>query len=259
MTIGMYFAKVGLLHSRLYLMSGHNKWSKIAGKKGIADAKRSAVFTRLAKAITLAAREGGGDVAMNFKLRMAVEQAKAANMPSNNVDRAVKRGTGEGDGGSMEAGLYEAYGPRGVGITVETPSDNKNRTVAEVQATMKRAGATPAAQGSVLFNFDHKAIVTVLNPTTNDRGTLELILIDAGADDIELETEGLTVAGPVEKFQSLVEAIEAAGLKPNEAGLEFVPKVSVNLIDEEREKTEKIVQALEDLDDVQAVYTSLES
>ncbi|MEK7529300.1 MAG: YebC/PmpR family DNA-binding transcriptional regulator, partial [Patescibacteria group bacterium] len=131
-------------------MSGHNKWSKIAGKKGIADAKRSAIFTRLAKAITVAAREGGGDVSMNFKLRMAIEQAKGANMPSDNIDRAIKRGTGEGGGAVMESGLYEAYGPGGVGIIVETLSDNKNRTVGEVQSAMKKSGATPAQQGSVL-------------------------------------------------------------------------------------------------------------
>lgn len=248
-------------------MSGHNKWSKIAGKKGIADAKRSAVFTRFAKAITVAAREGGADTSMNFKLRMAVEQAKGANMPSDNVERAIKRGSGEDDGGIMEAGLYEAYGPGGVGIVIETLSDNKNRTASEVQFALKKVGATPAEHGSVLFNFEQKAVVVIASTSpviangseaisTDD---LDLHLIDAGADDIDRSEDGIVIAGPKELFQKLVEAVEAAGLKPDEAGLEFVPKAAMAKDEETRAKVERIVEVLENLDDVQAVYTSLSS
>ncbi len=238
-------------------MSGHNKWSKIKNKKGAADSKRSAIFARLAKAIVIAAREGGGDPGMNFKLRVAMDQAKAANMPSDNIDRAIKRGTGDGDAGQMEEGVFEAYGPSGVGIVVETLSDNRNRVVSEVQSTLKKSGATPAESGSVLFNFEHKTVITIVSPTIEDQDVFELALIDAGADDIVIEPEGVTVTGPVKSFQSLVEAVEANGLKPDEAGLQYVAKMPVSVEDDVQARIDKIIDSLEDLDDVQSVFTSL--
>lgn len=242
-------------------MSGHNKWSKIKNKKGAADAKRGAVFTRLAKAITIAAREGGGDPGMNFKLRIAIDAAKAANMPNDNIDRAVKRGTGEGEGGEMFEGLYEAYGPSGVAFVVETLSDNKNRVVADVSHAMKKSGATPAEQGSVLFNFDRKAVAMISNETMSTSGAdsdeFELAMIDAGADDIETSDGGVVVSGQIDAFQKLVEAIEAFGIKPDEAGLQYVAKNSLDIDDATQEKVDKIIDALEDLDDVQAVYTNV--
>ncbi len=238
-------------------MSGHNKWSKIKNKKGAADSKRSAIFARLAKAIVIAAREGGGDPGMNFKLRMAMDQAKSANMPSDNVERAIKRGTGDGAAGQMEEGVFEAYGPGGIGIVVETLSDNKNRVVSEVQSTLKKSGATPAESGSVLFNFEHKAVITIVSPTVDDQDALELSLIDAGADDILVEDEGITITGEVKVFQSLVEAVEANGLKPDEAGLQYVAKASTDAVEDVQTRIDKIVDALEGLDDVQSVFTTL--
>ncbi len=238
-------------------MSGHNKWSKIKNKKGAADAKRGAVFTKLGKAITIAAREGGGDVGMNFKLRVAVDSAKAANMPNDNIDRAIKRGTGEGEGGEMFEGVYEAYGPKGVAFVIETLSDNKNRVAADVSATLRKAGATQADQGSVLFNFDRKAVVSVLNPTIEDKDTFELSLIDAGADDIAIEDEGVTIVGPIDAFKQLVEAVEAAGMKPDEAVLEYVAKMPLQVDDELQVKVDKITEMLEELDDVQTVHNNV--
>ena len=239
-------------------MAGHNKWSKIKNKKGAADAKRGAMFSRLGKAIAIAAREGGGDVGMNFKLRVAVDTAKAANMPNDNIERAIKRGTGEDGGGEMFEGVYEAYGPGGVAIVVETLSDNKNRVVADVTSTLKKAGATPADQGSVLFNFERKSVVTVLDPKAQveDMDALELAMIDAGADDLEIEDEGMTIYAELAAFQKIVEAVEAAGLKPDEAGLEYVAKMPVDIDELTQEKLDKIIDALEELDDVQSVFTS---
>jgi YebC/PmpR family DNA-binding regulatory protein len=238
-------------------MSGHNKWSKIKNKKGAADSKRSAIFARLAKAIVIAAREGGGDPTMNFKLRMAMDQAKSANMPSDNVDRAIKRGTGDGEGGQMEEGIFEAYGPGGIGIIVETLSDNKNRVVSEVQHTLKKSGATPAESGSVLFNFERKTVITIVAPVIEDQDSLELALIDAGADDIQIEDEGVTITGEVRSFQSLVEAVEANALKADEAGLQYVAMASVSVDEVTQTKIDKIVDALEELDDVQTVFTTV--
>ncbi len=239
-------------------MSGHNKWSKIKNKKGAADAKRGAVFTRLGKLITVAAREGGGDQEMNFKLRMAVTAAKAANMPNDNVERAIKRGTGEIEGGVMEEGVFEAYGPGGVAFIIETLSDNKNRVVSEVQHALKKNGATPAEQGSVMYNFDRKAVVSVMNPEIADKDEFELALIDAGAEDIDFADEGVTVEGDVVSFQKLAEAVEAAGLTPDEAGLQYLPKNPLSIDDVVQTNVDKIADALEELDDVQAVYTNVE-
>ena len=238
-------------------MAGHNKWSKIKNKKGAADAKRGAVFTKLGKAITVAAREGGGDAGMNFKLRVAVDAAKAANMPNDNIDRAIKRGTGEGEGGEMFEGVYEAYGPKGVAFVIETLSDNKNRVAADVSSTLRKSGATQADQGSVLFNFDRKTVISILGPSIDDKDTFELSLIDAGADDISIEEEGVMITGPIDAFKQLVEAVEAAGMKPDEAGLEYVAKMPLEIDDEVQAKVDKISDALEELDDVQNVYTNV--
>lgn len=237
-------------------MAGHNKWSKIKNKKGAADAKRGAVFTKLGKAITVAAREGGGDAGMNFKLRVAVDAAKAANMPNDNIDRAIKRGTGEGEGGEMFEGVYEAYGPKGVAFVIETLSDNKNRVAADVSSTLRKSGATQADQGSVLFNFDRKTVISILGPSIDDKDSFELELIDAGADDISIEDEGVMITGPIEAFKQLVEAVEAAGMKPDEAGLEYVAKMPLEIDDDVQAKVDKISDALEGLDDVQNVYTN---
>jgi len=241
-------------------MSGHNKWSKIKNKKGAADAKRGAIFTRLGKAITLAAREGGKDPSMNFKLRIAIDAAKSANMPNDNVDRAIKKGIGEGDDGEMFEGLYEAYGPNGVAIIIETLSDNKNRIIAEVSTTLKKSGATLAESGSVLFNFERKAIVEFLNQDEKikDKDNFELELIDAGADNIIFEDEGITVTAEMKELQPIVEAIEKYDIKPEEAGIGYIPKNKIKTDTQTQEKVDKIIDALEELDDVQNVYSSAE-
>lgn len=239
-------------------MAGHNKWSKIKHKKGAADAKRGAMFSKLGKAIAVAAREGGTDPDMNFKLRVAVDAAKAANMPNDNIDRAIARGAGGGEGGEMFEGVYEAYGPKGVAFVIETLSDNKNRVAADVSSTLKKSGATPAEQGSVLFNFDRKAVVVVARgEALSELGELELSLIDAGADDIDESEEGWILSGPIDAFKSIIEVVESTGVKPEEASLQYVAKMPLEIDDDTQEKVDKIVDAMEDLDDVQDVYTNL--
>ncbi|HBU28006.1 TPA: YebC/PmpR family DNA-binding transcriptional regulator [Candidatus Uhrbacteria bacterium] len=239
-------------------MSGHNKWSKIKNKKGVADAKRAGAFTKLGKAIAVAAREGGGDLSMNFKLRIAVDAARAANMPNENIDRAIKRGTGEGEGNVMVEGLYEAYGPKGVAFVISTLSDNRNRTVAEVQTALKKAGATPAEQGSVLFSFGHKAVVIVARVgLASSPEELEIALIEAGAEDIEESDEGWIVTGGIDAFKLMIDTLEALGVKPEEASLQYVSKMPMEVEGEVQEKVDKITEALEDLDDVQEVFTNI--
>ena len=239
-------------------MAGHNKWSKIKNKKGAADAKRGAMFSKLGKAIAVAAREGGSDPDMNFKLRMAVDAAKAANMPNDNIERAIERGSGSGEGGEMFEGVYEAYGPSGVAFVIETLSDNKNRVAADVSSTLKKSGATPADQGSVLFNFDHKAVIVIArSEAITSPEEFELGLIEAGADDIEESEEGWIVSGPIDAFKALVDVVEAAGVKPEEASLQYVAKMPLEIDAETQEKVDKITEAMEDLDDVQNVYTNL--
>ncbi len=240
-------------------MSGHNKWSKIKNTKGAADAKRGAIFTKLAKAITLAARDGGGDPGMNFKLRISIDAAKAANMPNDNVERAIKRGTGEGEGGEMIEGLFEAYGPSGVALVIETLSDNKNRISAEVSTTIKKSGANQAESGSVLFNFERKGVISFLDAKEKigDVDEFELSMIDAGADDIVIEDEGATITGELASFQKLVEAVEANGVQPDEASLQYVAKMPLEIDADTQKKVDNIIEALEDLDDVQNVFTNV--
>ncbi|NQV11743.1 YebC/PmpR family DNA-binding transcriptional regulator [Candidatus Uhrbacteria bacterium] len=240
-------------------MSGHNKWSKIKNKKGAADAKRGAIFTKLGKAITIAVREGGADPTMNFKLRIAIDAGRSANMPNENVDRAIKRGTGDGEGGEMAEGLFEAYGPSGVAFVIETLSDNKNRISADISIALRKSGANSADPGSVLYNFEKKAVVSFLDAKEKikDADEFEMALIDAGAEDIEIEDAGATIMGELSSFQRLVEAVEVFGIIPDEASLQYVAKMPLTIDESTTAKVEKIIEALEELDDVQHVFTNV--
>ena len=236
-------------------MSGHSKWKQIKNKKGVADAKKGAIFTRLSKIITLAAREGG-DPAMNFKLATAVEQARTMNMPKDNIERAIKRGTGEEASAQLHEVVYEGYGPEGVALIITGVTDNVNRTVSEVRATLTKHGGTMASEGAVRWNFEHKGVIRLEGITNRDE--VELAAIDAGADDIREEEGGLLIATEPKNLQHLKQSLEKQGIKCAYAEVEYLPKTTVALDEHNQAKLERITDALDDLEDVQDYYTNAE-
>lgn len=238
-------------------MAGHNKWSKIKRQKAVADKRRSKTWARISRDITIAAREGGGDVDMNAKLALAVEKAKGENMPKENIERAIKRGIGEIEGEDYEELTYEGYGPGGVAFFVETLTDNTNRTVADLRHRFSKAGGSLGKSGSVAYLFDRKGIIEV--PAA---GADELLLFDlvaeAGAEDMRREDEVFVVSTPVEQFDAVLTALEGAGFAVREANLERLPTTTVRLAPDDARKVAQLIEQLEELQDVQAVYTTLE-
>ncbi len=237
-------------------MSGHSKWSTIKRAKAVTDSKRSAVFTKLAKIITVAAREKGGDINMNFSLKMAVDKAKQANMPKDNIEKAIKRGTGELEGGQIEELIYEGVGPVNSQFVVKILTDNKNRTAAEIRHIFtKRNGSL----GAVLWNFEQKGVIRVLqeNLTTPDMDEFELELIDAGADDILKEEEGITIYTEVSKLQNIKKFLEEKKIEIESAEIEYVAKDTLKITEEEESKIEKLTDALEENEDIVDFYTNL--
>lgn len=238
-------------------MAGHNKWSKIKRKKGVADARRSKVWARLTRDIMVAAREGGGDQSMNPKLSLAVEKAKGENMPKDNIERAIKRGTGEIEGAQYEEVTYEGYGPSGVAVFVEALTDNTNRTVADVRHAFSKAGGSLGKSGSVAFQFERKGVIMV--PANGlDELTLFELVAEAGADDLIQDDDVFVVTTPVEAFDAVQTALQENDISVDDASLVRTPTTTVTLDDDQVEKVVKLVDALEDLQDVQAVYTALE-
>ncbi len=237
-------------------MSGHSKWSTIKHKKAASDAKRGKLFTRLAKEITIAAREGGGDIASNNALRLAVDNAKAANMPKDNIDRSIKRGTGELEGGELVSIVYEAYGPHGVGILVEVVTDNKNRAIADVRHTVSKYGGTMAEVGAVSWQFTRKGYISVSEPADEDE--LFMVAAEAGADDVDF-SEGLAeVYVELEAFHAVRQALEEAGYKMDEANLILDPDNPIELEPAATIQVMNLIERIEDLDDVQNVYSALD-
>lgn len=236
-------------------MSGHSKWSTIKHKKAAADAKRGKLFTRLAKEITIAAREGGGDPDVNNRLALAIDKAKAANMPKDNIERAVKRGTGELEGGELYEVMYEAYGPHGVGIIVEAVTDNKNRSVADVRHTLSKYGGNMAEAGSVVWQFTRKGYVVVSGHFDQDE--LFLVAADAGADDVNFG-EVAEIYASLENFQAVQTALKEAGFEIEEASVVYDPDNPLELSSAETVQVMNLIEKVEDLEDVQDVYSSLE-
>lgn len=236
-------------------MSGHSKWSTIKHKKAAADAKRGKLFTRLAKEITIAAREGGGDPNMNNRLALAIDKAKAANMPRDNIDRAVKRGTGELEGGELYEVLYEAYAPHGVGIIIEAVTDNKNRSVADVRHTLSKYGGNMAEAGSVVWQFTRKGYIVVTGQFDPDE--LFLVAADAGAEDVQFG-EVAEIYASLENFQAVQASLKAAGFTIEEASVIYAPNNPLELGQAETMQVINLIEKVEDLDDVQEVYSSLE-
>ncbi|RMG85618.1 MAG: YebC/PmpR family DNA-binding transcriptional regulator [Chloroflexi bacterium] len=237
-------------------MSGHSKWSTIKRKKGAEDAKRGKIFTRLARDITLAARSGGGDENANPKLKLAIQKAKAANMPKDNIERAIKRGTGEIDGGDMEELVYEGYGPEGVAFIVEALTDNKNRTLAEVKHAFSKGGGNLASAGSVLWQFDQKGFIQ-LKGEGLDFEEVFMIAAEAGADDVVQEEGIIIVYTPRELFAAVEQALTEAGLEIEDSGLRWIPQNEQEVSADAALKNMKLMERLEELDDVQSVSSNL--
>lgn len=238
-------------------MSGHSKWSTIKRKKGANDAKRGKIFTRLGREITVAARSGGGNIDANFALRLAVERARSSNMPKENIERAIRRGTGEEKGAAeIEEIVYEAYGPNGIAMIVEVMTDNRNRTLSELKHVLNKYGGSMAEPGSVGWQFEQKGYISV--PADGvDFDSLFMTAAEAGADDVSQEGEYIEIYTPREALQSVQEAIKDNGLEIDEAKLEWVAKTPLDLDPAAGAKIMSVIETIEDLDDTQQVYTNL--
>ena len=240
-------------------MSGHSKWSTIKRAKGAADAKRGALFTKLARNISLAAKEGGGgDPDMNFRLRIAIDQAKSNNMPQDSITRAVRRGTGESGEGMVDlsAVTYEGYAPGGGAILVQALTDNRNRTASEVRSAFNKGGGNLGEAGCVSWNFDSRGVITLEIDDEDTAEELSLTAIDAEAEDVKFEDGILEVYTAPENLLSVKSALESEGAEPSSADIAMVPKTVVPLENKAAEQTLRLLDILEDLDDVQKAYTN---
>lgn len=238
-------------------MSGHSKWSTIKHKKGATDAKRGKIFTRLIKEITTAARLGGGDPGGNPRLRKAIDEGKAANMPGDNIDRAIKKGTGELEGVVYDEITYEGYGPEGVAVIVETMTDNKNRTVGEVRHTFSKYNGNLGENGCVAWMFDSVGQIIINSQNTTEEQLMDIAL-EAGADDINEEDGQFEVLTSVESFDEVHKAIVAAGIETMNAELTRLPQNTVKLEGKTAQTMLKLFTILDDLDDVQNVYANFD-
>ena len=236
-------------------MSGHSKWSTIKRKKGAADAKRGKMFTKLIKEITIAAREGGGDAGANPRLRLAIDNAKAANMPADNIDRAIKKATGELEGVTYTEITYEGYAPCGVAMLIEVATDNKNRSVAEVRHIFSKYNGSMGESGSVAWMFDRKGIITFPIQNKTEDEIMDIVL-EAGAEDLQTEEDYFEVQTDLESFEPVRKALVAADMQIENASLQWIAKNTVNVSGDDLEKVMKIIEAMEDSDDVQNVYSN---
>lgn len=237
-------------------MSGHSKWSTIKRKKGAADAQRGKIFTRLARDIMIAAREGGGDENSNTKLKLAITKAKASNMPRENIDRAITRGAGGGDGEMLEEITYEGYGPEGVAFLIDVMTDNKNRTLAEVKRIFNRAGGSLASAGSVGWQFEKKGFIT-LGGNKPDFDTVFMTAAEAGADDVVDEDGTIVVYTPRELFAAVEAALADNGYEISESELRWEAKNESEIAIDKAVQNMKLMEQLEELDDVQGVASNL--
>jgi len=238
-------------------MSGHSKWSTIKRKKGVADARRGALFTRLTREIVLAAREGGGDPETNFRLRLAVDKARSENMPKENIERAIKRGTGEDkEGAAFEQVMYEGYAPHGVALMIECVTDNRNRTVAELRHALTHAGGSMGELGSVAWQFERVAYFALPASALSYEKAFELG-VEVDAHDVVEDHGIIEITAPVEAFKEIADRLHAAGVQPDEAGLRMLPKQEIELSPDHAVQVMKAIESIEELDDVQNVYSNL--
>jgi YebC/PmpR family DNA-binding regulatory protein len=238
-------------------MSGHSKWHTIKHKKGAADAKRGKVFTRLIKELTVAARGGGGDPDMNPRLRTIVAEAKANNMPRENIERAIRRGTGEEPGVTYEEVTYEGYGPGGVALMIETLTDNKNRTVGEIRFILGKHAGNLAAENSVAWMFSRKGQILVEKGKA-DEDKLLAAALDAGADDMSDDDDGWEIVCAPERFEAVRDAVKAIGVEPARAAVAMIPQNFIKLVGKEAQQMLRLFEAIEDHDDVQHVWANFD-
>jgi YebC/PmpR family DNA-binding regulatory protein len=238
-------------------MSGHSKWSTIKRKKGVVDAKRGKIFTRLTRELVMSAREGGGDPNSNFRLRLAIDKARSANMPKDNIERAIKRGAGDDkDGNAYEEITYEGYAPHGIALVIECVTDKKQRTVSEVRHALSKGGGNLGSDGSVAWQFTRQAYFVLKNDATDFNSLFE-IAVESGADDVSDDGESYEITAELTSFKEVSDALDAAGIKPEEAGLRMVPEHETELDKDATVKVMRVIESLEDLDDVQNVYSNL--
>lgn len=237
-------------------MSGHNKWSKVKNVKGKEDAKKAKIFTKMARMIMVAVREGGSDPQYNASLKMAIEKAKADNMPNDNIDRAIKKGAGESDGAVYSEITYEGYGPEGVAVIVQCLTDNKNRTAANVRHAFDKFGGNLGTTGSVTFQFEYKGIL-VVEDTEKDEEEIMMDALECGAEDVQHDGDSYVITTDTSDFQTVSDALKEIGYEFQVAQIGYLPKLAVKINSEENVKAcSDMIDMLEDDDDVQDVYTN---
>lgn len=234
-------------------MSGHSKWSTIKRQKGVADAQRGQVFTKLSKEIIIAAKAGGGDPAGNVRLRLAIQKAKEQNMPADNIQRAIQRAVGGGEGTELAEITYEGYGPAGAAVLVDVATDNRNRTVAEVRNVFARAGGNLGESGSVAWNFDSRGVI-IVTVDGKDPDDVALYAIDAGAEDVQVSADSIEIYTAPADLEKVKKALEENGVNVESAETSRVPKTTVQLDEKHAIAMLRLVEKLEALDDVQKVY-----
>ena len=239
-------------------MSGHSKWATTKRRKSAVDAKRGKIFTKLVKEITIAAREGGGDPDTNPRLRTAITNAKSASMPQDNIDRAVLRGTGQLEGVSYEASSYEGYGPGGVAVMIEVLTDNRNRAIAEVRYILSKHGGTLGERGCVSYLFDKKGLIVVEKSDEVDEDELFMLAVDAGAEDMASEDDRYEITTDIESFHNVHRALEDAGIEMAVSDLTMIPQTTVAVEGKQAEQVLRLMEALEDSDDIQNVYANFD-
>ncbi|MBN1191549.1 MAG: YebC/PmpR family DNA-binding transcriptional regulator [Dehalococcoidales bacterium] len=238
-------------------MSGHNKWSKIKRQKGVEDAKKGQIYTKLTREIIMAARQGGGDIETNFKLRLAVQKARSASMPKENIERAIERGAGGTEGAVLQELTLEGYGPSGTAILAQTLSDNRNRTVQEVRNVFTRQGGTMGSAGSVAWLFDSLGIISV-DAQEIDVDDLTLKAIDAGAEDVKVEDSTVEIYTKPNELEMVKKGLEQNNINVENSELSMIPKTLVAVEEKAAIQTLKLLEKLEDLDDVQKVYSNVD-
>lgn len=238
-------------------MSGHSHWATIKRKKGAADAKKGKIFTRLAREIVIATREGGGDPEMNVRLELAIDKAKAANMPKDSIERAIKRGTGEDkDGVDYEEIIYEGYAANGVALMIECVTENRNRTVAELRHILSKAGGSMGDPGSVSWQFE-RVTYFALSADKHDFDKIFEIAVEAGAEDIRQEDDMIEIFGKPNSYQMIADHLSKANIKPEESGIRYLPKQEIELDTEKTVKVMKAIENLEENEDVQNIFSNL--
>ncbi|MGK2965396.1 MAG: YebC/PmpR family DNA-binding transcriptional regulator [Tepidiformaceae bacterium] len=236
-------------------MSGHSKWSTIKRQKGVKDAARGALFTRLSREIIIAAKTGGPDPSANFKLRLAIQRAKASNVPNDNIERAIAKATGGGDGEQLDEITYEGYGPGGTAILIAALTDNRNRTVSEIRHKFSRAGGNLGETGSVAWQFAAKGLISV--PVNgHDADDIALQAIEAGADDVRVDPETVEIETEPASLEAVRKTLETAGLEIENADFAMVPTTTIEVDEKTAHQAMRLIEALEELEDVQRVYTN---